>query len=353
MPRKRERTPPPTRASGTRRGGSGRRPTGGQGSAPLQPPADRSRERGADLDRSVDALFRLPLADFTAARNALAARLRKSKQAVEAEAVKALPRPTVVAWAVNQLYWGHREAFDHLLETGHRFYDAQMAQLSGTAADLRGALEARREALSDLTRRAADLLRAAGHATAPDTMRRITTTLDALSFGATARAGRLTEEVLPQGFDVLAPMVSRVPDTEPLPSDGPPRVLPFRPGSSADATPPVEPDLLREAARSAALAALEEAERALDRARLAARDAELALKKAAAGAKEAELEKTAAEERLRHLTVAAEEARAEALGVAVRAEEAAQALDDAERAREAAERHLQQVDRGELEPSGR
>jgi hypothetical protein len=352
MPRKRERTPPPTRAGDVRRGASGGRPAGRGGGAPLPPPADRGRG-GSDLDRSVDTLFRLPLGGFTAARNALAARLRKSKQAADADAVRALPRPTVVAWAVNQLYWEHREAFDHLLETGHRFYDAQMAQLSGTAADLRGALEARREALSDLTRRAADLLHAAGHAAAPDTMRRITTTLDALSSGAPARAGRLTEEVLSQGFDVLAPMVSRVPDTGPLAPDGPPRVLPFRPGSSAETPSPAKPDLLHDAIRSAALAALEEADRALARAQLAARDAELALKSAAAGAKEAEKEKTAAEERLRHLAVAAEEARAEALRVAARAEEAAQALDDAERAREAAERHLQQVDRGALEPSGR
>ena len=52
----------------------------------------------------IDALFALPLAELTAARNALASRLRKEERAAEAERVTAIPRRPATAWAVNQLY---------------------------------------------------------------------------------------------------------------------------------------------------------------------------------------------------------------------------------------------------------
>lgn len=68
----------------------------------------------------VDALFRLPLAEFTGARNALAAKLKKSGRGDEAVRVKALAKPSISAWAVNQLYWNHREAFDRLIASAER-----------------------------------------------------------------------------------------------------------------------------------------------------------------------------------------------------------------------------------------
>ena len=85
------------------------------------------------------------------------------------------------AWAVNQLYRTHRIVFDRLLAAGERFRNAQTAQLAGKSADIRGPLEARRAALSELTGHAAKILTEAGSAAAPDTMRRVTTTLEALS----------------------------------------------------------------------------------------------------------------------------------------------------------------------------
>ena len=56
----------------------------------------------------IDALFKLSLAEFTAARNALASRLKKEGRSGEAERVKAMPKPPATAWAVNQLFWRHR-----------------------------------------------------------------------------------------------------------------------------------------------------------------------------------------------------------------------------------------------------
>ena len=59
------------------------------------------------LDDEIDALYRLPLAEFVAARNALARRAGD-----RAAAVKGLARPATAAWAVNQLYWRRRGVFD-------------------------------------------------------------------------------------------------------------------------------------------------------------------------------------------------------------------------------------------------
>src|SRR6185436_12551541 len=103
--------------------------------------------RASHLEDDVDALFRLPLAEFTGARNGLASQLKKSGRSDEAARVKALAKPSVSAWAVNQLFWNHREAFDQLIASGERFHKAQTSRSAGKATDMREALEARREAL--------------------------------------------------------------------------------------------------------------------------------------------------------------------------------------------------------------
>src|SRR6185503_12426637 len=77
--------------------------------------SEHKRKRLDELESDLDALFQLPLTEFTGARNALAAQLKKSGRGDEAARVKALPKPPVSAWAVNQLYWNHREAFDRLI----------------------------------------------------------------------------------------------------------------------------------------------------------------------------------------------------------------------------------------------
>src|SRR6266850_7664125 len=150
---------------------------------------DRKEDRNVSeskgkLEDDVDALYGLPLAEFTAARNTLAARLKKAGRGDmggEADFVKALVKPSISAWAVNQLYWKHRAAFDRLIATGERFRQAQSSRLARKVADMRGALDGRREALSHLSDLATALLRNAGHSSTPETIRRITTTLEAIS----------------------------------------------------------------------------------------------------------------------------------------------------------------------------
>ena len=290
----------------------------------------------------IDALFQLPLAEFTAARNALAARLKKAGDSEDAERVKALPKPSVPAWAVNQLYRQHRIAFDRLLDAGERFRKTQTAQLGGKSADIRAPLEARRTALSELTTHAAKLLTAAGSAAAPDMMRRVTTTLEALSTYAglpgAPEPGRLTDDVQPPGFEALAALVPRVDQSGR--STGPTRIIQFEQKAprKAAAKKPTGPEdekareAERKAQRAAAKAAVQEAERTLRDARKAAQRAEEDLKKAAAQSKGADADKQRAEQQLERATAAADEARKNARGVAAKAEEAAQEVEDAERA---------------------
>lgn len=277
---------------------------------------------------AVDDLFKLPLDEFTAARNALAGRLKKAGKTDEAEQIKALGKPSVSAWTVNQLYWRHRKPFDALMETGERFRKAQAAQLSGKAGDLRGTLDARREALSALSRLAADLLKEAGHNPGPDTMRRVTTTLEALAtYGRHPDApqpGRLTTDIDPPGFEALAALVPQVGGSAGRRGD--PRVIPFRQKPEKRAAPKKP-----EAAKAAAKAAVKKAEQALRDAKRQAGQAEAALKKAAAAAKEAEKERAALEKQLEKAAAAADSTRVEARRVAAEAEEAAQLVADAER----------------------
>ncbi|MET0213645.1 MAG: hypothetical protein ABW292_11610 [Vicinamibacterales bacterium] len=308
----------------------------------------------ATSNSEIDALFRLPLNEFTAARNALAAKLKKAGRADDAERVKGLAKPPVSAWAVNQLYWKNREPFERLLAAGDRLRSAQASQLQGKGGELREPLEARRVALSELSQDAAALLREAGHTPSPDLMRRITTTLEALAtYGsreATPAAGRLTGDIDPPGFEALA---SLVPSGRSGGSDrsarenGPNRVLPFvsqrgRTAASDKKLSPEERKRKDEAERrerlAAATAAIREAQRSLEQAQRNEARAEAALKKAAARAKDTKKEHDALAARLEKVVAEAEKARDEARRIAAEAEEATQVVADAERALEEARR---------------
>jgi hypothetical protein len=316
----------------------------------------RARKGGTAPDTDpadVDALFQLPLSEFTAARNALAAKLKKSGRAADAEAVKSLPKPSVAAWAVNQLYWRHRQEFAHLIATGEQFRKAQATHLAGRSADIRGPLNARREALAALSHLAAETLRSGSYSATPDMMRRVTTTLEALAtYGSlpdAPRAGRLVDDVDPPGFETLAALVPRIGDAHHAGS-APTRVLPFahqaakparRKESAAEEAKRREEE--RKAQVAAAKAAVQEAERELRDAKKTAEQAEATLKKAALRAKEADRQRAELEKRYEKLVAEADAAKQDARRVAQEAEDAAQAVEDAERALDTAKRQLEQL----------
>jgi len=105
---------------------------------------DGGRETRANLEDDVDALFKLPLTEFTGVRNNLAARLKREGRADDSNFVKALAKPSISAWAVNQLHWNHREAFDRLLATSQQFRQSQTSHTANRMGDLRGSRDAKR-----------------------------------------------------------------------------------------------------------------------------------------------------------------------------------------------------------------
>jgi hypothetical protein len=152
-----------------------------------------------DLDDRINALYAGPLAEFTASRNALA----KTLTGADAARVRALAKPTVVAWALNQLFWHARKTFERVLETGERLRHAQIAALQGKSVDVRAASAAHRDAIAAAVREAERLAAAAGSNPAPDALTRTLETVSLLPNPPSA-AGRLTGELQPAGFEALA-----------------------------------------------------------------------------------------------------------------------------------------------------
>ena len=79
----------------------------------------------------IDELYALPLGDFTRARNDLEKRLRKEGHRDQAAEVKALRKPTVPAWALNQVARRHKKEVARLIEAGRRVSSAQEKLLGG------------------------------------------------------------------------------------------------------------------------------------------------------------------------------------------------------------------------------
>jgi hypothetical protein len=293
------------------------------------------------LEDEIDALFTLPLTEFTSVRNTLAARLKKEKRTDEAERVKLLTKPPVSAWAVNQLYWNHRDEFEQLIATGKRFHTAQASRSAAKAANMRDSLEARRQALAGLSDLAAELLQDAGHNPSQDTLRRVTTTLEALSTFALLpdgpTPGRLTQDVDPPSFELLASLISG--DATSMPVEPSARTKSVRKPKTA----PADARQIRQAKIADAKLLLQEAKKSLADARAKAQSSEATQKKANADAKETEKQKRAAEERLQRATAVSEAAARRAQIANAEAAEGAQAVEDAKRSVEAATRELESL----------
>jgi hypothetical protein len=146
--------------------------------------------------QDVERLYQLPLEEFTAERNALA-----KTAGEDAAAIRALQKPTVPAWAVNQLYWQARQAYDQLIESAADLRATHEAALRGQRADLRGAGKAHDEAIERAFKATLDLLARSGHPVTDATRQAIQTTLRALP--SDEPPGRLSRQLEPRGFEVL------------------------------------------------------------------------------------------------------------------------------------------------------
>ena len=153
----------------------------------------------------ADELYGLPLDEFTAARDALAKRLRGEKRREDADAVKSLKRPSVAAGAINLAVREH--GADDLLAAGEELRAAHAALLdgSGDAGAVREATAREREAVREFARLAL------GDGASSATEEKVRATLHAASVDDDVRerleAGRLERDAV-AGVDAMALLAS-------------------------------------------------------------------------------------------------------------------------------------------------
>jgi len=192
--------------------------------------------------RDPSDLYGLPLEQFVPERAALAAELRRRGHRDQAKRIAALRKPSIAAWAVNQLVRTQPKALAELFAAGDELERAQQELLSGRGApdELRAARMREGEIVEQLSMTASGLLSSEGSAPSQTTLGRISETLHAAALQAQAReavhAGCLEHELRHIGLGSDSAMTA-VPVVDPRPSR---RARAGRSSSdAADASPPV------------------------------------------------------------------------------------------------------------------
>ena len=160
-------------------------------------------------DEELERLYGVQLSEFTRARDGLARELRQAGEREAADEVKALPKPSLPAWAVNQLARKEPMQMRALTTAGERLRKAQAELLEGRGPDeLQAALQRQRDVVGALVESAKRILEEAGQAATENTLERVRGTLTAAAAdqeGARlVERGRLTKELDPAGFGGVA-----------------------------------------------------------------------------------------------------------------------------------------------------
>jgi hypothetical protein len=262
----------------------------------------------------ADDLYGLPLDEFTAARDALAKRLRGEKRREDADAVKSLKRPSVAAGAINLAVREH--GADDLLAAGEELRAAHAALLdgSGDAGAVREATAREREAVREFARLAL------GDGASSATEEKVRATLHAASVDDDVRelleAGRLERDA-EAGVDAMALMASAAAPKKPPRKSK--RTAAGKEGSSKGGGKPSDAEKRREAAAAraqeqaeAAVAAAQEAEERAESARATLAEAEEAARKARAVVEDLEGQERQARRAVKEAEADAERRRTEA-----------------------------------------
>lgn len=182
-------------------------------------------------DEEVDGLYGLGPDEFVAARTALAKRRAAEGDQEAAKEVRALRRPTLVAWAANQLVRRDPAGVEALLGAGHRLRESQVSTLGRRGgAELRAAMAARRASLDHLLRLGVDVLGERGGAHREELSAMLLASSADPAAGEQLRRGQLVREVVtPSGFELFG-------DAEPLDSAHEPPSQPARRHGSGGST---------------------------------------------------------------------------------------------------------------------
>lgn len=148
------------------------------------------------LEAALETLFATPFPEFVEERKRLAVGLRAAGHKAAAAALAKVHRPTLASWAINQLV---------------RRAPGEVSAMFATAARVRlgdfAATAEHRGVIARLSALATEILREHDQPTSEATLRRITTSLQALSaYGdfAPDLPGRMTGDRDPPGFDAMA-----------------------------------------------------------------------------------------------------------------------------------------------------
>jgi len=160
------------------------------------------------LAGEIDRLYALPLEEFTTERDELAKRLRNDGDRDAAAEVKALKKPSVAAWAVNQVQRDRPDEVRELLDVTeelHRVHEKLSS--AGARERLEEAADMQRKLIRSLVNCASQLLEAGGHAASEPTLQKVADTLRAAALDAAVREqlahGRLVKEARAAGFGPL------------------------------------------------------------------------------------------------------------------------------------------------------
>jgi len=161
-------------------------------------------EAPVDVDTLLDELFGLPLEQFVVARNAASKRIKASGDAVGAERVARLAKPTVAAWVVNQVAREHPDEVAALVTLGDELRDATEDRDRARLTVLDRLRRERTEALVGAVRAAGEV---AGRGVSASAVDRLAETLTAAVMdpdaGAAVRAGRLGQALQHVGFGLV------------------------------------------------------------------------------------------------------------------------------------------------------
>lgn len=267
-----------------------------------------------DLEEAVTTVYRGPLEEFIARRDALVKELRGAGRADEAKQVKALRKPSRMAWALDAAVHDDPAPVERLASTVAALVETQ----ADGGGDVRQATERLRTAARHLASAAGRAATGAGHRIDQSTL--VPAVLAVVgepeAFEA-LRRGRLADVPAGGGLDVL--------------SLTPPRAAPL-PADEETGPEPADPQAVVRARE-----ALERAEAAAETAREEAERAEQAVD-------DAEAELDAADERLRQAEQDARRARADLRQAQQDARAARRTARDADAKAAEARRRLRHLD---------
>jgi hypothetical protein len=150
-------------------------------------------------ESEIERLYGLRLEQFTTARDELVRELRRAGDRAAADEIRKLRKPSVAAWALNQLQRRDGAAVGRLIAAGDHLRDAQTQLLAGGERQaLSAAAAAERTLVEQLADAAEQQLADAGHANSAATRGKLLATLHAVATNPEAREllaqGRLVHE---------------------------------------------------------------------------------------------------------------------------------------------------------------